>query len=85
MPGSLPRNRSALQGMSVDPLLRLKGDIHEGLQVVETERGAVVPGTGLILERARKGRREERSLLTDVLPDRGLDVAASQRRRRSFG
>ena len=48
-------------------------------RVVETERSAVVPSAGLIFERARKGRREERALLADVLPDRGLDVAASQR------
>ena len=42
--------------MSSDPLFGFKGDIHERFQVVETERGAVVPGTGLILEWARKGR-----------------------------
>jgi hypothetical protein len=42
-----------------------------------------VPGIGLILERARKGRGEERALLTDVLPDRGLDVATAHRRHRS--
>jgi len=30
------------------------------------------------------GRREKQSLLTDVLPDRGFDVAISQRRRWSF-
>ena len=32
-----------------------------------------------VLEWPRKGRCEERSFLTDILPDRGLDVAASQR------
>lgn len=63
--------------MSGDPLFGLKGDIHEGFQVVETERGAVTPFTGLILERTRKGRGEERDLLADVLPDRGIDVATS--------
>ncbi len=42
-----------------------------------------MPGIGLILERARKGRGEEQALLTDVLPDRGLDVATSQRGCRS--
>jgi len=71
--------------MSCDPLLCLKGHIHERLEVVETERSALVPGAGLILERTGEGRREEGALLTDVLPDRRLNVAASQRRRRSFG
>jgi len=71
--------------MSIDPLLGLKGNVHEGLEVTETERGAVVPGTRLILKWPRKGRREERAILADVLPDCGLDVAASQRGGRSFG
>lgn len=39
----------------------------------------------MILERARKGRGEERAFLADILPDRGLDVAAAQCRGRSFG
>ncbi|MDR4468337.1 MAG: hypothetical protein MRJ68_08565 [Nitrospira sp.] len=69
--------------MSIDPLLRLKGDTHERLQVAKTERGAIAPGAGLIFEWARKGRREERALLADILPDRGLDVPTSQRGRRS--
>lgn len=42
-----------------------------------------MPATGLILKRARKGRGEEQSVLTDVLPDRGLDVATSPGGRRS--
>jgi len=33
----------------------------------------------MILERQGNGRRKERFLLTDVLPDRGLDVATAQR------
>ena len=70
--------------MSGHPLLRLKGHIHEGLQVVETERRAVAPGAGLIFEWARKGRGEERAVLADVLPDRGLDVPTSQCGRWSF-
>lgn len=37
-----------VQLLSSDSLLRLKGDIHEDLEVIETERGAVAPGTGLI-------------------------------------
>jgi len=44
-----------------------------------------VPGTGVIPERSEEGRREERALLADVLPDRGLDVATSQRGGPSFG
>ena len=76
---------SALQCVSGHPFLCLKGDVHERLQVAETERGAVAPGAGLILERPGEGRCEERPLLADVLPDRGLDVATSQRGRRSFG
>jgi len=71
--------------MSVDPLLRLEGDIHEGLQVVETERGTVAPGAELILERSGEGRREERALLADVLPDGRLDVPTSQCVGQSFG
>ncbi len=44
-----------------------------------------MPGTGLILERSGEGRGEERSVLAQILPDRRLDVATSQRRCRSFG
>ena len=36
---------------------------------------------GLILERPREGRCEERTLLADILPDRRFDAAASQRVR----
>ena len=71
--------------MSGDPLLRLTHDIHERLQVVEPERGAVVPGIGLILEWPGEGRREERPLLAGVLPNCRLDVSTSQRGRRSIG
>ena len=70
--------------MSRNPLLRFKGDVHERLEVVKTERSPVAPGAGLILERARESRCEERSLLAAILPDRGLDVAASQRVSRFF-
>ena len=71
--------------MSSDPLLRFKGNVHEGLEVVEIERGPVVPGAGLILERSGKGRREERAFLANVLSDRRFDVPTSQRGCRSFG
>ena len=84
-PEASQENHSALQRMSIDPLLCLEGHIHEGLEVVETERGAVAPGIGLIPEWAREGRCEELSLLADVLLDRGLDVPTSQRGCRSFG
>ena len=39
------------------------------------------PRTGLIFEWAGEGRCEERTLLTDILPDRRFNVAASQRVR----
>ena len=51
----------------------------QSLKVIETEGSAVAPCARLILEWPREGRCEERSLLADILPDRGLDVAASQR------
>jgi len=64
--------------MSLNPLLRSKRDVDQGLEVVETERGAVAPFTGLILERPRESRCEERAFLAGILPDRGLDVAGSE-------
>jgi len=67
------------------PLLRLKRDIHDRLEIVKTERGAGAPHPGLILERARKGRCEEWAFLAVILPDCRLDVPTSQRRGRSFG
>jgi len=72
---------SALQGMSGNPLLRLTRDGDKGLKVTETKRSPIAPRARLILERPREGRREERALLTDILPDRRFDVAASQRVR----
>lgn len=66
--------------LSVHLPLRLEGNIYYGLEVVETERGP-----GVILEGLGEGRGEERALLAVILPDRGFDVAASQRRCRSFG
>ena len=45
---------------------------------------AVAPGAGLILERSGESHCEERSFLAHILPDRGPDVAASQRVRRFF-
>lgn len=71
--------------MSGHPLLRLKGDIHERLEVIEAERGAGAPGAGLILERAREGRREERALLADILPDRHFVADRHERCRWARG
>ena len=70
---------SALQDMSGDPLLGFKRDIHESLKIIETVRSPVAPCAGLILEWPGEGRCETRSLLAGILPDRGLDIAASQR------
>ena len=67
--------------MSGDPLLGITRDGDKGFEVIETERGPIAPRAGLILERPREGRCEERTLLADILPDRGFDVAASQRVR----
>ena len=53
-------------------------DVDKGFDVIETERGAITPRPGLILERPREGRCEERTLLAAILPDRRFDVAASQ-------
>ncbi|MGH7184603.1 MAG: hypothetical protein ACREJN_21870 [Nitrospiraceae bacterium] len=54
-------------------LLDFTRDRDKGLQVIEAERSAIAPFTGLILER----------LLADILPDRRFNVAASQLVRRS--
>jgi hypothetical protein len=63
--------------MSGNPILGVTRHGEQGLKVVETERSPVAPRPGLILERAGEGRREERTLLADILPDRRFDVAAS--------
>ncbi len=65
--------------MSGNPFLRFPRDGEKGLKIIETKRCAITPFSGLILERPRKGRREEWALLADILPDRGLDVGAPQR------
>ena len=67
--------------MSGDPLLGLTGHADKGFEVIETERRPIAPDPGLIFERPREGRCEERTLLADILPDRRFDVAASQRVR----
>jgi len=55
---------SALQGGSGNPLLGLTRDVDKGFEVIETERSAIEPRSGLILERPREGRCEERFSLT---------------------
>ena len=64
--------------MSGYPLLGITHDSDKGFEVIETERSPIAPCAGLILERAGEGRREEGTLLAGVLPDRRLDVAATQ-------
>jgi hypothetical protein len=59
-------------------------DGDKGFEVIETERSPIVPRPGLILEWAREGRCEERTILAAILPDCGFDVAASQRVRGWF-
>ena len=49
--------------------MSLKRHVHQGLKVVETEGCPIAPRAGLVLERAGEGRREERAVLTDILPD----------------
>lgn len=71
--------------MSGNPFLGLIGHGEQRLQVIETERGAIAPHSGLILERPREGRGEERSPLAGVLPDRRFDVPTSQLVGRLFG
>lgn len=63
------------------PLPAFQRDVHKGCEVAKTERGPVAPRARLILKRPREGRREVESPLADILLDRGLDVAASQRVR----
>lgn len=44
-----------------------------------------MPGTGSIREWSEESRCKERVRLAHILLDRGIDVAASQRRGQSFG
>jgi len=84
VPGRLeaPHGRhSALQGVSGDPLLGLTHDSEKCRKVIETKRCPIVPRPGLIFERPREGRCEERTLLAGVLPDRRFHVAALHRVR----
>jgi len=70
--------------MSRHPLLGRTRNGEQRLKVIEAERGAVAPFPGLILEWPGEGRREERTLVAGVLPNRRFDVAASQRVGRLF-
>ena len=50
----------------------------DGYQQQKTHsHGPIAPRAGLISERAREGRCEERAFLAGILPDRCFDVAAS--------
>ena len=60
-PGVSHQSSSMLQRMSVNPLLRLKGNVHQRLQVAQTKRGAVSPDTGLMVELSGENRCEERA------------------------
>ena len=53
--------------MSGDPLLCFIRDSQHCLEVIETKRGSVAPGVGLILERPGEGRCEEWAFLTTML------------------
>ena len=57
-----------LQSVSGDPLPGITRDGDKRLKVIQTERSPVAPRAGLVLERSGEGRREERTLLTDILP-----------------
>ena len=72
---------SSFEGVSGDPLLGVAREGDKGFEVIETERCPIAPRSGLILERAREGRCEERTLLADILSNRRFDAAASQRVR----
>ena len=58
------------------PLLGLTRDGHKGSEFTDLERGSIAPHAGLIFERVGEGRREERTFLAEILPDRCFDVAA---------
>jgi hypothetical protein len=70
---------STFEGVSGHPLLGVTREHEKSLKVIQTERGPIAPFPGLILERSREGRGEERTFLAGILPDRGSDAAASQR------
>lgn len=70
---------ASLSALSNHSLFCLTGEIHQHLQVIESEQSTVVPGSGLILERTREGPQAEWALLAHSLPDRRLAVAPSQR------
>jgi len=66
--GGLPSTAS-------DPLLSLRVEKRDGVQVAVAERGKVPPRAGLVPDGPGEGDREVRAILTDVLPDRGIDAA----------
>jgi hypothetical protein len=70
--------------MSGNPRLGLTRDGDKRFEVIETERCPIALRAGLIREGAGEGPRKERTLLAAILPNRGFDVAASQRGRGVF-
>jgi hypothetical protein len=79
--GGFPFIPSEFEGVSGNPLLGLTRDSEKRLKVIETKRGSIAPFPRLILEWAGEGRREERTFLAAIRPNRRFDVAASQRVR----
>jgi hypothetical protein len=70
--GGFPGNGSAFHRISRHPVLGLTSQGNERLQVVKTERSAVAPHPGLILEWPGECRGEEGALLAGILSDRHL-------------
>jgi len=64
--------------MTGNALFRFMSNGDQSRKVIETEGSPIAPCARLVFERPTEGRCEERSVLTDILPDRGFDVAAAQ-------
>jgi hypothetical protein len=55
------------QGVNGDPLLGLMCDGDQGFEVIESERSPSAPRSGLFLELAGEGRREDLPLVLPTL------------------
>ena len=75
----IPPGELRLWYLISDPLLGLLGDREQRFQIVQAERCPISPDTRLISEWTGERRREKRTVLALVPPDRRLDGAASQR------
>ena len=82
MAGGFPFMPATFGDVSGDPLLGFARHVDKDFEVIETERGSVALGAGLILERPGEGRCEERTLLVDILPDGRFEAGASGAPRR---